>query len=315
MPDGQEVGVVDRSAAERTARTARALTDPTRMQILSLIVSSPDGRALVGQLADRLLLRQPTVSHHVRVMVDEGVLDRHKEGRVVWYSVRPDRLPQVLDLLHGAAPAGNDESVLDRIADDLALRFEGVFSPETVSRYVRESYELLASEAGITKYLPSLTGRFAAERLRALARAERDEDAGVPEVLFVCVQNAGRSQIASAILRFLAGDGVEVRTAGSAPAADVNPTIVRVLDEIGVPLAGEFPKPLTDEVVRASDYVITMGCGDACPVYPGKTYLDWDLPDPVGKGIDEVRLIRDDISIRVRALLAEMGFPSRVNAR
>jgi arsenate reductase (thioredoxin) len=315
MPDGQELDVVERSAAERTARTARTLTDPTRMQILSLIVGSPDGRALVGQLAERLQLRQPTVSHHVRIMVDEGFLDRDQQGRVAWYSIRPERLPQVLDLLHGAAPAEHDESVLGRIADDLALRFAGMFSPETVNRYVRESYELLATQAKITKYLPSLTGKFAADRLRALASAERHLRAGVPEVLFVCVQNAGRSQLASAMLRFLAGDRVEVRTAGSEPARDVNPAIVRVLDEIGVPLAGEFPKPLTDEVVRASDYVITMGCGDACPIYPGKTYLDWDLPDPVGKSIDEVRLIRDDISTRVRSLLAQMNLPSSVNGR
>jgi arsenate reductase (thioredoxin) len=306
MQGQSEAELFDRGDAERTARNARALTDPTRLQILGLIVGSPDGRALVGQLAERLGLRQPTVSHHVRVMAEQGVLDREQEGRVAWYSVRRDRLPEVLELLHSGAMPTEGGDVLRRIADDLSFRFRGTFSPETVDRYVRESYELLATKARITKYLPSLTGRFAADRLRALATAEREHVNSAPEVLFVCVQNAGRSQMASAILRFLAGDRVQVRTAGSEPAASVNPVVQRALDEIGVPLAGEYPKPLTDEVVRASDYVITMGCGDACPVYPGRTYLDWDLPDPVGKPFGEVRAIRDDIYERVRQLLAEI---------
>ena len=303
---GPSEDLSDRENAERTARSARALTDPTRLQILGLIVGSADGRALVGQLADRLGLRQPTVSHHVRVMAEQGVLDRDQQGRVVWYSVRPDRLPEVLELLHSAPMPTEGSAVLRRIADDLSFRFRGTFSPETVDRYVRESYDLLASKAHISRYLPSLTGRFAADRLRALGTAEREHATGAPEVLFVCVQNAGRSQMASAILRFLAGERVQVRTAGSSPAAAVNPIVQRVLDEIGVPLAGEYPKPLTDEVVRASDYVITMGCGDACPVYPGRTYLDWDLPDPVGKPLDEVRAIRDDIYDRVRDLVTEI---------
>jgi ArsR family transcriptional regulator len=127
-----------------------------------------------------------------------------------------------------------------------------------------------------------------------------------PEVLFVCVQNAGRSQLAAGILRQLAGDRVSVRTAGSAPAPEVRATIVTALDEIGVPLGGEFPKPLTDDVVRAADVVVTMGCGDACPVYPGRRYLDWDLDDPVGKPLQVVRAIRGDIETRVRSLLAEI---------
>ena len=306
MQGPSEAELFDRENAVRAARNARALTDPTRLQILGLIVGSPDGRALVGQLADRLGLRQPTVSHHVRVMAEQGVLDRVQEGRIAWYSVRADRLPEVLELLHSGPELSEHSDVLRRIADDLSFRFRGTFSPETVDRYVLESYELLASEAQVSKYLPSLTGRFAADRLQALATAEREKEGGVPEVLFVCVQNAGRSQMASAILRSLAGDRVQVRTAGSEPASTINPVVQRVLDEIGVPLAGEYPKPLTDEVVRAADYVITMGCGDACPVYPGRTYLDWDLPDPVGKPVAEVRAIRDDIYRRVRELVGEV---------
>ena len=128
-----------------------------------------------------------------------------------------------------------------------------------------------------------------------------------PTVLFVCVQNAGRSQMAAAILKQLAGDRVRVRTAGSDPASAVKSTIVTALDEIGVAIGGEFPKPLTDEVVRAADLVITMGCGDACPVYPGRRYLDWELDDPSGLPIAGVRDVRDAIEERVRTLLGELS--------
>jgi ArsR family transcriptional regulator len=297
-----------RSTAEQIARNLRAMADPTRIQLLGLILAAPVGRALVGQLADELGLTQPTVSHHVRVLTAEGILRRERSGREAWYSVTPERLAEVAESVGASGDPVSSvvaPSVLRRIADDLGARFAGTFSAETVDRYVRESYELLARRAHITRYLPSLTGRFAADRLQALASV--DGPAGpVPDVLFVCVQNAGRSQLASAILRSLAGNRVRVFTAGSDPAAAVNPAVVAVLDEIGVPLDGEFPKPLTDEVVRAADYVITMGCGDACPVYPGRIYLDWDLADPVGLPLDGVRAIRDDIDRRVRALLADL---------
>ncbi|MFE7639864.1 arsenate reductase ArsC [Kitasatospora sp. NPDC057518] len=128
-----------------------------------------------------------------------------------------------------------------------------------------------------------------------------------PSVLFVCVHNAGRSQMAAAFLSHLGGDRVEVRSAGSAPADTVNPAVVRAMAEAGIDLSAETPKVLTVEAVRASDVVITMGCGDACPYFPGKRYLDWQLVDPAGQGIDAVRPIRDEIERRVRALLAELG--------
>ncbi len=129
----------------------------------------------------------------------------------------------------------------------------------------------------------------------------------VPEVLFVCVHNAGRSQMAAALLDHHAGGSVHVRSAGSTPADEVNPSVVAAMQELGLDLSREFPKPLTDEHVRAADVVVTMGCGDACPIYPGKRYLDWELPDPAGKSLEEVRPIRDEIDRRVRELLAEMG--------
>ncbi|MGW5349745.1 arsenate reductase ArsC [Streptomyces sp. NPDC004031] len=129
----------------------------------------------------------------------------------------------------------------------------------------------------------------------------------VPSVLFVCVHNAGRSQMAAAFLTHLGGDHVEVRSAGSAPAGTVNPAVVEAMSEVGIDISAEVPKVLTAEAVRASDVVITMGCGDACPFFPGKRYLDWKLDDPAGQGVDAVRPIRDQIEQRIRGLLAELG--------
>lgn len=128
----------------------------------------------------------------------------------------------------------------------------------------------------------------------------------VPSVLFVCVHNAGRSQMAAAFLTHLAGDRVEVRSAGSAPADTINPAVVEAMAEVGIDISAEVPKILTVEAVQASDVVITMGCGDTCPVFPGKTYLDWKLEDPAGQGVQAVRPIRDEIETRIRGLLAEL---------
>ncbi|MGF1426086.1 arsenate reductase ArsC [Kitasatospora sp. LaBMicrA B282] len=131
--------------------------------------------------------------------------------------------------------------------------------------------------------------------------------AAVPSVLFVCVHNAGRSQMAAAFLSHLGGERVEARSAGSAPADTVNPAVVEAMREVGIDISAETPKVLTIEAVQASDVVITMGCGDACPYFPGKRYLDWKLDDPAGQGVDAVRPIRDQIEQRIRHLLAELG--------
>jgi len=131
----------------------------------------------------------------------------------------------------------------------------------------------------------------------------------IPEVLFVCVHNAGRSQMAAALLDHHAQGRVHVRSAGSEPADQVNPAVIDALAEWGIDVKQEFPKPLTDEVARAADVIVTMGCGDACPVYPGKRYLDWQLDDPAGQGVDAVRPIRDEIKRRVSALLEDLGIP------
>jgi arsenate reductase (thioredoxin) len=147
-------------------------------------------------------------------------------------------------------------------------------------------------------------------RAPAPARAEGPSRKDRPEVLFVCVHNAGRSQMAAALLRRLAGDHVVVRSAGSAPAAEIHPAVVEALREIGLDLAGESPKRLEDGFVRAADVVVTMGCGDACPVLPGRRYEDWQVEDPAGRPLAEVRPIRDEIHRRVRELLEELGVPA-----
>ena len=296
--------------ATRSAHELRLLADPTRARIMSLIRDSPQERQLVGVLAVQLGLRQPTVSHHVKALLDAGLLTREPQGRTAWYSIAPDQADRVAELLPRPSEISMSRAMLDRISADLTMRFSGIFAPETVGLYVTESYALLADQTRITRRLPSLTARFTADRLAALAAGQGLTPGHVPEVLFVCVQNAGRSQLAAGILRQLAGERVSVRTAGSAPAGAVQSIIITALDEIGVPIGGEYPKPLTDEVVRAADVVVTMGCGDACPIYPGRRYLDWEIEDPAGLPLARVRDIRDDIEVRVRQLLSTLAIAS-----
>ena len=197
----------------------------------------------------------------------------------------------------------DNTEVLHRISERLGEKFAGIFAAETVERYVFESYTALARTAKITTYLPATTEHFASDRLSALAKSKGAVASEVPEVLFVCVQNAGRSQMAAALLTVEAKGRIHVRSAGSLPAAELDPAAVAVMSEMGLDLSQNYPKPLTDDVVRASDVVITMGCGDSCPIYPGKRYEDWDLPDPADQPLDTVREIRDQIHDRVKALV------------
>ncbi|GAA1760761.1 arsenate reductase/protein-tyrosine-phosphatase family protein [Agromyces humatus] len=310
------------------ARRIRLLTDPIRLRMLGVIRESAGGRTHVGRLVDEIGAAQPTVSQHIGALVSEGVIECSTEGGRVWCSIAPSATRRVDDLLRPDVPAHAPDEVLARVASELADRFEGVFAPETVGRYVRESHDLLAARGDIAhdrftsdhdapghdapgdgvRDTAAETAQWAADRLVAVATARSEPAAGAPlEVLFVCVQNSGRSQLGAAILKHLAGDRVHVRSAGSRPVRALRSTIIDALDEIGAPIGNEFPKPLTDEVVRAADLVITMGCGDACPVYPGRRYLDWELDDPAGQSLARVRVIRDDVEQRVRALLDELG--------
>jgi arsenate reductase (thioredoxin) len=194
---------------------------------------------------------------------------------------------------------------LEKGLETLRSEFQGIFSAETVERFMAESVQALRG-ARVKDYVPLFVHRFARERLRALGQVEGTIAKDVPEVLFVCVQNAGRSQIAAALLDHYAEGRVHVRSAGSAPADEVNPNVVAAMSELGVDISKEFPKPMTDEVVEAADAVITMGCGDACPIYPGKRYEDWEVDDPADVDLEGVRRIRDDIDERVRRLLNEV---------
>ena len=206
-------------------------------------------------------------------------------------------MPEVLDPV--------TQHHVNQAAEALAVEFKGVFSEETIARYIGESLDLLGG-ARINVYVPVLAHRFARERLRALAQAEGMLVKERPEVLFVCVHNAGRSQMAAGLVKLRSEGRVHVRSAGSAPGDEINPAVVQVMSEIGVDMSEEFPKPLTDEVVRAADVVITMGCGDACPIYPGKRYEDWELEDPAGENVETVRRIRDEIDRRVQRLIADL---------
>jgi len=196
-------------------------------------------------------------------------------------------------------------STVERLHDE----FRRIFSTETIERYITESTDDL-SGATVVDFLPVFIWRFTRQRLRALAQSQGLIEKTVPEVLFVCVHNAGRSQMAAGLLAKHAKGKVNVRSAGSTPANEINPAVVQVMDELGVDMSREFPKPLTDEFVQAADVVITMGCGDACPIYPGKRYEDWELEDPAGKSVDDVRRIRDELDARVKQLLADTTTPA-----
>jgi arsenate reductase len=205
-----------------------------------------------------------------------------------------------------------DEAVaLRTAATRLARDFEGIFGTETIERFLHSSFDQFASRATVTKFLPLMAERFARQRLRALAKVEGLRDDGKPTVLFLCVHNAGRSQMAMGFFEHLAGDAAVAWSGGSEPGIEVNPAAVEAMRERGIDISGEFPKPWTDETVRAADVVITMGCGDACPIFPGKRYEEWVLDDPAGQDVAGVRPIRDEIERRVRGLLDSLQVPAR----
>ena len=194
---------------------------------------------------------------------------------------------------------------IERAAEALQEEFAGVFSRETIARYIAESSDSLGQSA-VTVYVPIFVERFTRERLTALAQTEGVLMKEMPEVLFVCVHNAGRSQMAAGLVKLRSEGRIHVRSAGSTPIETVNPNAVEAMKEIGIDLSEEFPKPLTNEFVQAADVVITMGCGDACPIFPGKKYEDWVLDDPAEQDLDTVRRIRDEIDEHVKNLITEL---------
>ena len=199
-------------------------------------------------------------------------------------------------------------------AKSLQDEFTGTFSTETIEQFLQTSFDQFADRAKFTNFLPLMAERFARQRLRALAKVEGKAADGIPIVLFLCVHNAGRSQMALGWFDYLAGDRAVAWSGGSEPGTEINPAAVQAMAEVGIDISGEFPKPWTDEIVRAADAVITMGCGDACPIFPGKRYEDWVLDDPAGKDVAAVRPVRDEIRIRVEELLASLGVEAQVRS-
>ena len=316
-----EAHAIGLDVATTVANTLKALADPLRLRMLSAIATDPRGESCVCDIAELADVSQPTISHHLKVLKDTGLLASERRGTWVYYRIAPGKQRAVAALLDAFAPAAavTDEpedtaaraaalqqmdARVTRLADELADELTGL-NRDLVIAIVRESYAGLVRSAKLTAHMIPLTERFARQRLADLTR---DRATGVPQVLFVCMQNAGRSQLAAAIVNQLAGGKVVARSAGSTPAVDVHPHVRSLLVEIeGEQDAGDaFPKPLTDDAVRAADVVVTMGCGDVCPIIPGVRYEDWAVGDPALASPEGVDAIRHDIEGRVRDLLATL---------
>lgn len=205
-----------------------------------------------------------------------------------------------------AQPMAISPEEIEEVVDRLAADFQGIFGREEVERVVADSIVLLEDIRSAGLRIDEVRG-FGRDRLLALGKLKGSLAAGTPAAVFVCVHNAGRSQMSAGWARHLAGERLLVFSGGSAPGEQVNPQAVEAMAEAGIDISQSSPQPFTDEIVRASDVVVTMGCGDACPYFPGKRYLDWELADPHDASLDEVRAVRDEIEIRIRRLLAEMG--------
>lgn len=314
---------IGEGAADAVAATLKALADPFRLRMLSAIATDPRGEACVCDLAELADVSQPTVSHHLKKLKDTGLLASERRGTWVYYSILPSRKQAVTALLDAFAPAAIADAqaeqedratalaALDAKVEHLAAELADEMTHlnrDLVNTIVRESFAGLVRSAKLTQHMIPLTERFARQRLADLTR---DRETGVPQVLFVCVANAGRSQLAAAIVNQLADGRVIARSAGSTPAADVHPNVRSLLADIeGDQDAAEaFPKPLTDDAVRAADVVVTMGCGDVCPIIPGVRYEDWAVGDPALASEEGVAAIAADIEARVRGLLAELRVP------
>jgi protein-tyrosine-phosphatase len=312
-------------------RSAQRLTmaNPERLRLLARMLTHPAGRSTAEDLAPPAVA---DVEQDLEALVAVGLValvgpmppgaqpDRSLLDRSRCRRSRSDaRLYRVSSRgIAGfgaaalAAPRHAGEAALDvhdhdallaRLTETLSAGFAANAGAETVDRLVRECYSALSKQGGSFEHLPALTAWLATDRLAAMAEVTHGSS---HDVLFVCVHNTGRSQIAAAVTRRLAGDRIRVRTAGTRPVAEPDAMTETVLARRGLDGLIEFPRELTDDIVRASGVIVTMGCGDSCPVYPGRRYLDWPLDDPAGRPIEEVERIVDDITARVRALVAEI---------
>lgn len=207
---------------------------------------------------------------------------------------------------NGVIPEGTRGSLM-RVVRDLHNRFDGVFGQETIEKLVFDSYRQIAARATITEWLVPSAERLTRDRLEALVRSEDHSPKRLPAVLFLCTHNAGRSQMALGWLKFLGPGRVIGWSGGSEPETELNKGAVEAMAEAGIDISDGVPKPWTIEVLEAADVVVTMGCGDTCPLVPGKHYEDWDVADPAGQPLDVIRPIRDDIEGRVRDLLDRLS--------
>jgi arsenate reductase len=203
-----------------------------------------------------------------------------------------------------------EEEIISESVRELSRKYAGLFDEAEIRPIVIESYASFA-DAKVRTFVPVFTTRFTEDRLNALAKIHGKARTGLPSVLFVCVHNAGRSQMAAGWVRHLAGSRVEVYSGGSDPGKEVNSSAIAAMNEVGIDISAEYPKPFVTEIVQAADVVITMGCGDTCPIFPGKRYEDWVLDDPAGLGVDAVRPIRDEIRRRVVELLNDLGVETK----
>ncbi|WP_166998861.1 metalloregulator ArsR/SmtB family transcription factor [Paramicrobacterium fandaimingii] len=308
---------IGEDAAESVASALKALAEPLRLRFLSYIAATPGGEACVCDLEELADVTQPTVSHHLKVLKNAGVLESERRGTWVWYRIVPELQAAIATLLDAFAPATAAQTVhtsdaerlrdvddrLVRVADELSNSFRGI-SGDLVLRVVRESYTSLARNAAATTHLTTLAERFARQRLADISRSREN---GPPQVLFVCFANAGRSQLAAALVTHVSRGRVTARSAGSTPGRDIHPSVKPMIAKLDAGAAREmFPKPLTDDAVRAADVVVTMGCGDVCPVIPGIRYEDWAVGDPALASAEGAAAIRDDIAGRVRVLLNDL---------
>lgn len=322
--DNIEAYTIAPDIAERSAAVLKAAADPLRLRMLALIDSAPGGEACVCDLTELSQVTGPTVSHHLKTLKEAGLVTSERRGTWVFYRIADRFQPAIRAVLGAFVPATAGptrrhaptpstltdgdyiDPVLDAVATDLANRFPGIGKGE-VTRVVRDSFTALARGATAPDRLAHLTRNFAAQRLEDIERAQAPAGTAhrAPQILFVCVQNAGRSQLAASMMRRYAGAAVVVRTAGSAPAPAVHAAVAPLLT---APDAGEewFPKPLTDDAVRAADVIVTMGCGDLCPVYPGKRYEDWQVGDPAVASPAGIEAIVASIDHRVRVLIGEL---------
>lgn len=304
--------------ADQLVERLRALADPVRLRLLGLLAH---GDCPVTALATALSVGQPLVSFHLGELETAGLIRLERTGRFTYAHLAHPAARALLDEVGGllrldepaaaaADPAGQE--VPDGVLSDLHARFGRLLGGERVQR-------VAAQEAARLGHLDpaqatAVVGAHAAQRLRALALAERRIAKPVPEVLFVCVHNAARSQMAAALAKRFGAGRVHAWSAGSQPARNLHPEAVAVMAELGIDLRDEVPKPWTIELVRAADIVVTMGCGEDIPAFGGVRYVAWHIPDPAGRPLAEVRRIRDQLTARVRELLDDVA-PPDVNPR